>query len=495
MKTLLRAVLVWIPIALTAAKACAGNVAVILSSDASLYQEALEGFREVVRNGIVSVQTLKENSAGWRDELKKLRSTIEPDLIFVVGTSALQAVSSEITNIPIVHTMVFNPGSVVSPTSKNVFGISMNPTPNQVLALVKELNPKYRRVGVIFDPSRSAPQISQARSIAQKEGLDLVARDIRSARDIAAALNSLERQIDFLWLWPDEMYLTDDILQRIFLFSFDRKIPVLGLSERHTQMGALLSLSYASAKDSGRQAAEAVNRFLGGVQETAFSQISLRQTKLTVNLKTARKLALDVPDSIVRRADNGVKAPAYEEGDWWVFRTKRDYSNGTIRAEDHRVIFKNGKFESDNPAFLTGSPSAGTPSFLPFASVYLTDPRRKWLDFPLLAGRKWSFRYSRRAGVSRASSSLSGHADVDVIGRTAEPVKTPAGTFEAIEISRTDTLNGVGHLTYFYSTETKSVVKLYAETATGKWGPTVRHRFELELIAYGAAASESKPPR
>jgi hypothetical protein len=335
----------------------------------------------------------------------------------------------------------------------------------------------------MFDPNRSGPLFSQARTVAQKENLQLIAREIRSPGEIAGALKSLENEIDVLWLWPDEAFLADDILQRIFLFSFERKIPVLGLSERHTQMGAVLSLSYGNAKDMGRQAGEVANKLLGDIKVASVPAIPLRETKLTVNLKTAHKLGVDVPDSIIQRADNAVKAPVYKEGDWWVFRIKTLYPSGKTQVEDHRVMYKNGKFETDDPSFLTGGDLPGTPTFLPFASVYLTDPQRKWLDFPLLPGKKWSFRYPRRyyLGRGRRTSAV---ANGEVIGQLAQPLDTPAGKFDAIKIQRLDSLAVPAYLTYFYSPHTKSVIKLRAGLAPEGSSSSGR-RFELELVAYG----------
>jgi hypothetical protein len=237
-------------------------------------------------------------------------------------------------------------------------------------------------------------------------------------------------------------------------------------------MGALISLSYSSAKDMGRQAGEVANRLMGETGATPIAHVALRQVKLTLNLKTARKLGVEVPDSVIRRADNAIKAPVYKDGEWWVFRIKTIYLDGKVEVEEHRVAFKNGKFESDDPAFLTGGDLAGTPSFLPFASLYIEEPGTKWLDFPLLAGKKWSFRYPRRFYIGR--------------GR-----RTPAGKFDAIEIQRLDSLSAPAYLTYFYSPQTKSVIKLRAELGAGNPSSSGR-RFELELIAYGTGGTEEK---
>jgi len=93
MKALFANFLALLLLAVAAVGVYAADIAVVISSEANVYQEALEGFREVVRHRIVNVQTLKDNPAGWRDEAKKLRSAIEPDIVFVVGASALQVVS------------------------------------------------------------------------------------------------------------------------------------------------------------------------------------------------------------------------------------------------------------------------------------------------------------------------------------------------------------------------------------------------------------------
>jgi len=485
MKALLGQIFLLFLVAGSIDKVRAENVAVVLSSDAAPYQEALEGFKEIVRHRIAGVQILeKDNPAAWQQQLKKLRSEIEPDLVFVIGSSGLQAVSNDIKNIPIVHALAFNPfGSTVS-AAKNVYGVSMIPSADQVVSLLKELNPKLRRVGTIYDPSRNGLLFSQARVAFQKDGLQLVGKETRSTGDVGAALKSLESDVEVLWLWPDERFLADDILQRILLFSFERKIPVLGLSERHTEMGALLSLSYGSAKDMGRQAGEVSNSLLSDAKMVAMPLVTLRQVKLTVNLRTARRLDIEMPESIRHRADNAIKAPVYLDGDWWVFRLRIISYSGRIRESVGRVTYENGRFESEDPRLLTGGDTVGTAGFLPFATLHFTDPERKWLDFPLIPGKTWSFRYHRMR-IGRIASHSWSTAEAEVSGHALEPIKTPSGNLPAIRIDRTDTVDGAGYLTYFYSPKTKSVVKATGERSTGIYSIPSQTRYELDLLDHG----------
>jgi len=458
-----------------------------MSSDAAIYQETLQGFREAVQSRTVKVQLLTQRANQRNDQIEIIRSVVEPEVVVVIGTPALDAVTGQVTHVPIVHTMAFNPDLGRITEAKNITGVSMIPGPDKTISLIKELDSKIRRVGVMHDPNWNSSLFWKAQSAAQKQNIHLVEAKINSAGDIAAALKHFEDKIDLLWLWPDERFLGDDILQRVFLYSFEKKIPVLGLSERHTQMGALLSFSYGSAKDMGKQAGQLVLNILGNAGHSLPGAVSPRQSKLTLNLKTARKLPMEVPDSIVQRADNGIKAPIYRDGDWWIFRTKGPNSMGDTQIEEHLVTYKNGRFQTEYPQFLNGGDFPNHITFLPFASLYFEDPQRRWLDFPLLPGKSWSFRYRyyNAHGNNLYRGGMS-NANAEVVGDAPEPIQTPAGKFKATQIDRVDTLSGVGYLTYFYSADTKSIVKLTATKNT--WVASSigsKSEYQLELVAYG----------
>jgi len=168
-----------------------------------------------------------------------------------------------------------------------------------------------------------------------------------------------------------------------------------------------------------------------------------------------------------------VKAPVYKDGEWWVFRLKASVPSDMEKPpEEFRITYKNDKFESDNPDILA-SPVRVT--------VHLNDPKRKWLDFPLIRGKKWSFRFSHTSSVSGRFSWRD--AEAEVIGPVAQPIVAPAGKFKTIEIRRADEnlrYATTSKLIYFYSPETKSVVKLSADFDTNRG----LFHWEMELIKY-----------
>jgi putative tryptophan/tyrosine transport system substrate-binding protein len=284
-----------------AAPASAANVAVIMSSKADDYKDALRGFREVTRDRIVAEYDMDGDPEKGPPIVAEIRTKIRPDLIFAVGIWALQAVVSLPNDIPVVYAMVLNPPNIVG-DSRNVTGASMNVPVEEALRLFKQMGPSIKRVGVMFNRARTGYLVKRAEHLARQEGLQLVTREVTSAREIAAALDSFQDEIDALWIMPDETTLAQPVVQQILLFSYRRKVPVLGISERHAQMGALLSLSFASSVDIGRQAAELAQSILTGTKATDLPYTTPRKLNLTVNLKTAGKLGIEVPKPILGRA-------------------------------------------------------------------------------------------------------------------------------------------------------------------------------------------------
>jgi putative tryptophan/tyrosine transport system substrate-binding protein len=281
--------------------ALAANVAVIMSSKVDDYKEALRGFRETAKHRIVAEYDMGGDPERGPSIVAEIETKVKPDLILAVGTWALQAVLSQPTSIPVVYAMVLNPPNIVG-DGKNVTGASMNIPVEEPIQLFKQLGPGIKRIGAIFSRTRTGYLVRRAESVARREGLQLVTREITSPREITAALESLQDGIDALWILPDETTLSQPALQQILLFSYRRKIPVLGLSERHAQLGALLALSFASSEDIGRQAAELSVAILSGTKATEIPYTTPRQVSLTVNLKTAGKLGIEVPKTILGRA-------------------------------------------------------------------------------------------------------------------------------------------------------------------------------------------------
>lgn len=292
----------------TAGPAAAANIVTLMSADVDAYREALRGFKDTLRHRIVAEYDMQGDFERAQKILSEVQTKIKPDLIFAIGVWALQATASQKINLPVVYGMVLNPPSVVRDEAQNITGASMNVPVEQTIRLFKQLGPQIRRVGVIFDRTKTGYLVKRADAAARDDGLHLITREIRSSKEAIAAVDSLqEGGIDALWMLPDETVLVPAVVQHMLLFSYRKKIPLLGVSESQAQMGALLSLSFASSEDIGRQAGELANSILGGKPPAEIPYTTARRVHLTVNLKAAQKLGMEIPQDVLAMAHTVIK--------------------------------------------------------------------------------------------------------------------------------------------------------------------------------------------
>src|SRR5262245_49224067 len=297
----------FLALGVTASPAAAARVAVLMSSKVNEYEEALKGFREAIPHQVVAVYDMEGDPDRGRRSLDEIESKVKPDLIFAVGIWALQVVASRPSSIPVVYAMVLNPPSVLGADTKNVTGASMNIPVEQPIRLFKQLGSQVKRIGVIFNKNRTGYLVRQAQAAAKEEGLELVTREVTSPKEVVAALESMQDSIDALWIVPDETTLSQAVVQQMLLFSYRKRIPLLGLSDRHAQMGAVFALSFASGEDIGRQAAELAQAVLAGGKASGVPYTNARKVALSVNLKAAQKLGLEIPQAILGRATNVIQ--------------------------------------------------------------------------------------------------------------------------------------------------------------------------------------------
>jgi len=285
----------------------AARVAVLMTSKAPEYEEALKGFKQAAPGQVVAEYDMDGDLDLGRKYLTEIETKVKPDLIFAVGGFALQAAVSRSPSIPIVYAMVLNPPSILGAGAKNATGASMNVPVEQAIRLFKQLGPDIKRIGVVYNPARTGYLVKRAQALAREQGLELVTKEIASPKEAVAALQSLQNGIDAFWIVPDETVLSQAIVQQMLKLAFAWKIPLLGLTDRHAEMGALFSLSFASGQDIGLQAGDLAQAVLSGRAASEVPYTNARKVALTVNLKTAQKLGLEIPQAILSRATNVIQ--------------------------------------------------------------------------------------------------------------------------------------------------------------------------------------------
>ena len=274
----------------------AEDVEAVKSVDILPYREAVKGFRNVVKANVF--EYVIENG----DNSTILLRLKGADLIFTLGSDVLTIVKDEIRDKPIVFIFVLNPNAVIKSQSPHITGIDINIPPEEQFNALLQVAPQVKRIGVICDPSKSQSIIDEAEAAAKKLGVSLVIKKIDSKEEAINAISMLEGNVDAIWMSPDTTAITPESINYMLLFAFRNRIPVIGISDKYVKSGVLLALSFDS-EYIGRQAGEIANRILEGEDIKEFSLVKPRMVKLSINLNTAEKIGIKIPERVIRLAD------------------------------------------------------------------------------------------------------------------------------------------------------------------------------------------------
>lgn len=286
-------------------------IVVVKSRDIAPYNIALEGFKRALKRGRINSNIIEYDMKG---ELKKGQEIIKevkavnPDLILILGSNATQVISSSIKDIPIIFSMVLNPvasGFIKSMQSSdnNLTGASMDIPIEMQFEKLRSIIPNLRKIGVLYSPMESKTIIEDASDVAKEMGLVLIAQEVSSEKNVPSALEILfEKRADALWMVADGTVFTTQSSKHILLYTLRNGIPFMGLSLSYVKAGALLALSW-DYQDIGRQSGELALRVLSGEEPGQIPITVPRRTSLVLNLKTAKRIGIKIPPSVLTEAE------------------------------------------------------------------------------------------------------------------------------------------------------------------------------------------------
>lgn len=284
--------------------ACAADTVILLSSGATLFIEAEEGVRSTLKGNALTFVMDNERDPEAKKLIRKLRD--EPmDILIVVGSPAMQLAVKEFKQIPLVFCFVLDyahlSSSAVEAGGAEVSGITMSVPPGEQLKALLAVKPQTKRVGIVYDRSKSSDLVEQARKAAKQAGISLVALDVDSNEAAINAISQLPAELDAYIMLPDSTVLTPELVKHLLLFSFKNQIALVGLAEKYVRQGALLALSFES-RAIGRQAGELANDRMANATGSKLKIVDPRALRLSVNRNTAEQLHIKIPESIVQKA-------------------------------------------------------------------------------------------------------------------------------------------------------------------------------------------------
>jgi putative tryptophan/tyrosine transport system substrate-binding protein len=230
------------------------------------------------------------------------------------GEAPARAAEEATKQIPIVFTVGSDPVqaglvAAINHPGGNATGVSLlaYEIDAKRLQLLRELVPQGKTVGVlVFTNSPSVARTAgdmQAAAVAN--GLRLITFSASSDIDLENVFASLKPQgVDALLVTTSPYF--EGRRTRLAILAQKQAIPVLYPWREYTAEGGLISYG-TSFTESYQQTGLYVGRILKGETPANLPVVQATKSELIVNLKTAKALGLDVPTSILLRADEVIE--------------------------------------------------------------------------------------------------------------------------------------------------------------------------------------------
>jgi putative ABC transport system substrate-binding protein len=174
------------------------------------------------------------------------------------------------------------------------------------LELLREFVPHLAHVAFFLNPANEFHTVSmrQALAAAQALTIELQPREVRKSEDLDAAFASIVKEK------PDGLLILDRIFlhnrQRMMDFATEHRLPSVNAYRELVEAGGLTSYE-PSYEEMHRRAADYVDRILKGARPADLPIEQPTRFTLIINLKAAKVLGLEVPPTLVARADEVIE--------------------------------------------------------------------------------------------------------------------------------------------------------------------------------------------
>jgi putative ABC transport system substrate-binding protein len=237
---------------------------------------------------------------------------LKVDVIVTSGIAVLAAKQAT-SVIPIVFAVAADPvGSGLVANLRqpggNVTGLSTQfaDTGGKKVALLREALPGLRRLAVLGNVGYRAAMIemSEVKAAASTLGLEVTALEIRRAEDIAPAFAALKDRAEALYICADALMVANR--NRIYTFALVARLPTISGSRELLEGGGLMTYG-PNFVDHFRRAGDYVDKILRGAKPADLPVEQPTKFDLVINLITATALGLEIPESLLARADEVIE--------------------------------------------------------------------------------------------------------------------------------------------------------------------------------------------
>jgi putative tryptophan/tyrosine transport system substrate-binding protein len=239
---------------------------------------------------------------------------LKPDVIVTAATPATLAARRATAGIPIVGVNLTDPvgfGLVKSEArpGTNVTGVlfRLEGLTGKQVEIALDLVPRVGNMGILVDVNNPSNMLQrhEVDAAAGKSGMSITAVDVRTADEIGAAIQTFVREhASIVIVLASAMFI--DARRQIASFALASRLPTVFNFREHVEDGGLISYGI-ELRQNYRRAAYFVDRILKGEKPGDLPVEFPTKVELVVNVTTAKAIGIDVPLSVLARADEVIE--------------------------------------------------------------------------------------------------------------------------------------------------------------------------------------------
>jgi putative ABC transport system substrate-binding protein len=310
------------PLAAGAQQAAMPVIGFLNSQSSAAFVEPLRGFHQGLKDaGFVEGENVTVEYRWAESQLERLPALAAElvrrrvAVIAAMGTPTTLQAKAAAATIPIVFNIGDDPvrlglvTSLARPgghlTGVNFFATELTA---KRLELLRELVPAAARVSVLVNPAYAAPTEAALREVeaaARGLGLHIRVYNADTSHEISAAFASMARERpDALFVGPGPFFIARRV--QLAQLAARHAIPAVYPDRPNAEVGGLISYG-ASLPDAWRQVGVYAGRILKGAKPAELPVVQSTKFELVINVETARMLGLEVPPTLLARADEVIE--------------------------------------------------------------------------------------------------------------------------------------------------------------------------------------------
>jgi putative tryptophan/tyrosine transport system substrate-binding protein len=293
-----------------------------LSSATRAYSDSkaavfLQALRELGYSEGKNFDIVYRSSDGYQDRLAALAEELvrlNPDVILAIAVAAAVPARKATSTIPIVSPALADavhlgliasearPGGNVTGIEPYVAGL-----PQKQLQIAREIVPGARTVGLLtnlVDP-KAPPQLKELEDAARHLEIKLISKDANRVDEVESALQFLaDQRVDIVIVLQTSMLISQT--RPIAESAIAKRLPTVYGYREHVVDGGLISYG-VDLRWCYQRAAALVDKILRGSSPAELPVEFPNSVMLSINLKTATALGLDIPPTLIARADEVIE--------------------------------------------------------------------------------------------------------------------------------------------------------------------------------------------